>query len=415
MMQSVLRRAGVLALLVLFTFLHAAADGPRPERIILTMTTQPATSIAVAWRMGSVTGEGWVEYARATPGTAYANAPMRRAAQCEHLSVPRQPEAYHYSATLNELVPGATYVYRVGRDSSWSPWHQFTTAVDSVAPFTFTWFGDPQDDILRSIARVFQQAVRTAPASSFWLFSGDITSEPEDDQFGEFFDAAGFTLRSLPSAMVPGNHDMSFRFADGEYVRNVKGKKVREKTVSRLWNAHFTLPANGIPGTEETSYTFDYQGVRFIMINSNDRVTEQAAWMEPLLANNPNRWTVVAFHHPIYSAGRDRDDRTTREAFLPLFDRYHVDLVLTGHDHTYARSRKLVNNTIVPDSAQGTVYATSSSGPKFYEYTSLYDALMARTAVESQFYQVITIAGGRLHYRAYTADGALYDEFSLAR
>lgn len=415
MSLGALRRPGVFALLVLFTILHAAAGGLHPERIILTMTAQPATSIAVTWRMGSVAGEGVVEYARATPGTAYAASPMRRAARCEHLSVPKQPEAYHYSAILNDLIPGATYVYRVGRDSVWSPWHQFTTAVDTAAPFTFTWFGDPQDDILRSISRVFQQAMRTAPASSFWLFSGDITSEPEDDQLGEFFDAAGFALQSLPSVMVPGNHDMSFRFADGEYVRNAKGKKVREKTVSPFWNVHFTLPENGIPGTGETSYTFDYQGVRFIMINSNDLVMEQAAWMEPLLANNPNRWTVVAFHHPIYSAGRDRDDRTTREAFLPLFDRYHVDLVLTGHDHTYARSRKLVNTLIVPDSAQGTVYATSSSGPKFYAYTSLYDALMARTAVESQFYQVITIDGGRLQYRAYSADGALYDDFSLAK
>jgi acid phosphatase type 7 len=391
------------------------SGGSRPERIILNITEAPATSIAVTWRMSDDRTDAGVQFARATPGTEFTNALVRLPAIGERLSVPKQPVAFHYSAVLKDLQAGTTYVYRVGRDSAWSEWCQFTTAQDSTAPFSFVWFGDPQDDIVEYISRVFRQSTRTMPDAKFWLFSGDITSEPEDDQLGEFFDAAGPVLRGIPSAMVPGNHDMAFRFVDGEYARNAKGKKVRDKDVSPMWHAHFTLPGNGIPDFTGTSYTFDYQGVRFVMINSNDHLEEQAAWMEPLLAKNPCRWTVVAFHHPVYSSGRDRDDRETREAFLPLFDRYHVDLVLTGHDHTYARSRKLVNNAVVPELVPGTVYVTSSSGPKFYEYTSLYDSLMARTAVRTQFYQTVAIDGTDLRYRAFTADGSLYDAFDLKK
>jgi 3',5'-cyclic AMP phosphodiesterase CpdA len=284
-----------------------------------------------------------------------------------------------------------------------------------AAPFTFAWFGDPQDNITQYISRLFRQTIRTGPDAAFWLFSGDLTSEPEDKQIGELFDATGFAFRTIPSAMVPGNHDMGYKFADGDYARNEKGKKVREKFVSPMWRAHYTLPENGIPGFEETSYTFDYQGVRFIMINSNDRLDEQAVWMERLLAANPNRWTVVAFHHPLYSSGADRDDKKTREAFLPLFDKYRVDLVLTGHDHTYARSRKLVNGAIVAENAPGTVYVVSASGPKFYEYTSLYDSLMAKSGVNIQLYQIITVEGRHMRYRAYTADGVMYDEFELVK
>jgi len=109
----------------------------------------------------------------------------------------------------------------------------------------------------------------------------------------------------------------------------------------------------------------------------------------------------------------ERDDRKTRDAFLPLFDKHHVDLVLTGHDHTYARSFRLVNGIVVTDDVPGTVYIVSSSGPKFYEYTSPYDSLMARSGVNIQLYQIITVDGGRLSYRAWTADGALYDSFDL--
>ncbi len=215
--------------------------------------------------------------------------------------------------------------------------------------------------------------------------------------------------------MVPGNHDLGFRFQGDTVVRSDKGKKVRDRSVSPLWRAHLTLPENGIAGLEETSYTFDYQGVRFVMVNSNDRLEDQARWMDTLLGRNPNRWTIVLLHHPLYSSGRERDDRKTREAFLPLFDKHHVDLVLTGHDHTYARSHPLVNSAAVSVGLPGTVYVVSSSGPKFYEYTSRYDSLMARSGVNIQLYQIITVDGGRLSYRACTADGALYDSFDLRK
>ena len=386
-----------------------------PQRIILNLTDSPATSMAVTWRMAKEYRSAAVEYAAATPGTGFARATMRQQASMSVLNVPREPIAYHYSAVMRELKPGTTYVYRAGTDSLWSEWNQFITAKGESAPFSFVWFGDPQDQITNYISRLFRQAIRTAPQTQFWLFSGDLTSEPEDDQWGELFEAQGFVLRIIPSVMVPGNHDLGFRFQGDSLVRNDKGKKVRDRSVSPLWRAHLTLPENGIAGLEETSYTFDYQGVRFVMMNSNDRLEDQARWMETLLGTNPNRWTVVSLHHPLYSSGRERDDRKTREAFLPLFDKHHVDLVLTGHDHTYARSYRLVNSTVVSDKLPGTVYIVSSSGPKFYDYTSLYDSLMAKSGVNIQLYQVITVDGGRLDYRSYTADGALYDSFELRK
>ena len=406
----------VCALIVILS--PAARPQPVPEapqRIILNLTDSPATGMAVTWRMSKGYRNGAVEYAVATPGTGFARATILQPATLNVLNVPKEPVAYHYSAVMQDLKPGTTYVYRVGKDSLWSEWNQFTTAKGERAPFSFAWFGDLQDEITEYISRLFRQAIRTAPQAQFWLFSGDLTSEPEDDQWGELFEAQGFVLRTIPAVMVPGNHDLGFRFQGDSVVRNEKGKKVRDRSVSPLWHAHLTLPENGVAGLEETSYTLDYQGVRFVMINSNDRLEEQARWMDTLLGTNPNRWTVVTMHHPLYSSGRERDDKKTREAFLPLFEKHHVDLVLTGHDHTYARSYKLVNSTVVSDTLPGTVYIVSSSGPKFYEYTSRYDSLMAKSGANIQLYQIITVDGGQLNYRAYTADGAQYDSFELQK
>jgi 3',5'-cyclic AMP phosphodiesterase CpdA len=405
-----------LALVGVFTPAARTQSVPGgPQRIILNLTDSPATGMAVTWRMSKEYQTAAVEYAEATPGTGFARSTHREPAVMQVLTVSSASIAYHYSAVMRALKPATTYVYRVGADSVWSEWNQFVTAEAGRAPFSFVWFGDPQDDILRYISRLFRQAICTAPQARFWLFSGDLTSEPEDDQWGELFEAQGFVTRTVPSVMVPGNHDLGFRYQGGSILRNDKGKKVRDRSVSPLWRAHLTLPENGIVGLEETSYTFDYQGVRFFMINSNDRLEDQARWMDESLVREPSRWTVVSFHHPLYSTGRERDDTMTREAFLPVFDKHHVDVVLTGHDHTYARSYKLVNGTIVPDNAPGTVYVVSSSGPKFYEYTSHYDTLMAKWSVHMQLYQVITVSGGQLTFRAYTADGALYDSFDLRK
>jgi 3',5'-cyclic AMP phosphodiesterase CpdA len=214
---------------------------------------------------------------------------------------------------------------------------------------------------------------------------------------------------------VVGNHDLAFVFENGKIALDARGKKVLAKAPPSPWRAQFTLPENGPLGLEELAYHLDYQGVRLIVINSNDRLAEQAAWLEPLLAANPSRWTIVAFHHPVYSAGRDRDDKETREAFLALFDKYHVDLVLTGHDHSYARTKPVRGGAPVGPDERGTVYLVSSSGPKFYTVNSGYAALMAKTAGNLQLFQAITVDGPRLRFRSIAADGELNDAFELMK
>jgi 3',5'-cyclic AMP phosphodiesterase CpdA len=410
MFHRITRRLVPLLVLVVVHSAAVSVASPQaddvPERVILNLTDTPATCMAVTWRTNNEHTDAVVQWSEATNGTGFKKNIQRTAARTEQLQPGNQKIVWYHSAVLSGLKPQTVYVYRVGHDSTWSPWNQFRTAGDGTAPFSFVFFGDPQNDIRQHISRVFREAYRQASWAGFWLFAGDLTTEPEDELVGEWFEAAGFITGVLPSIMVPGNHDY--------LARDLNGRKVRTDTLP-LWRAQFTLPENGIPGLEETSFTVDYQGVRFVMINSNRRLEEQAAWLEGLLANNPNRWTIVSFHHPLYSVGRGRDDRDTRQAFRPLFDKYGVDLVLQGHDHTYARSWKLKNDAVVGEREQGTVYVVSSCGPKFYVYNPLYNDLMAKTGENLQLFQVISIDGPALTFHAYTAAGDLYDAFELRK
>jgi 3',5'-cyclic AMP phosphodiesterase CpdA len=196
-----------------------------------------------------------------------------------------------------------------------------------------------------------------------------------------------------------------------------------ELTLSRHWRAQFEFPMNGPAGLEETAYYLDYQGARIISLNSLERQAEQAEWLREVLGNNLQRWTIVTFHHPIFSPASDRDNPRLRELWKPVLDEFKVDLVLTGHDHTYARSGDVsgrVGSANVPtgyqqvyDQAIGTVYVVSVSGPKMY---GLGDASWAiRVAEDTQLYQVITVAHDELRYVARTATSRLYDQFTLKK
>ena len=196
------------------------------------------------------------------------------------------------------------------------------------------------------------------------------------------------------------------------------------ETVSNHWRTQFEFPLQDPPkGLEETCYYIDYQGVRFISLDSNQQVEEQVPWLRRALETNPNRWTIVTFHYPVYSPSKNRDKPKMREFWKPLLDEFRVDLVLNGHDHTYARTGDLGSEQKAENIADGfkqpydpkigTVYVVSVSGPKMYEITR--DNFYKKTIENTQLYQIIDIDGDTLRFRAYKATGELYDSFELQK
>jgi 3',5'-cyclic AMP phosphodiesterase CpdA len=168
----------------------------------------------------------------------------------------------------------------------------------------------------------------------------------------------------------------------------------------------------------ETVYTIDYQGTRIISLNSTRQDDQQAEWLSGVLADNPSRWTIVTFHHPIYSSGADRDNPQLRKAWQPLFDKYRVDLVLQGHDHTYSRTDLVTAENLPTGVTQrsnqgGTLYVVSVSGPKMYKLNR--KPFMRRAAEDTQLYQIIRVEENELHYEARAATGSLYDGFALRK
>lgn len=392
----------IILIIFFFLFNNLFPQTNFPEKIILNLTDKPYNSIAVTWQSKQKYNHPLVQYAVSTKWTEFKNKINSVNASIDSLFLDGKM-IYYFSALLNDLSENTIYVYRVGSDSIWSEWNQFRTASKENKPFRFVYLGDPQNDLREDVSRVFREAFRKAPDAAFWLFAGDLTDEPKDSLWSEWFEASGFIHKMIPSIMAVGNHDLTIEMVDG------KRKRINDYI---LWKKMFTLPENGLDNMKESVYYVDYQGVRFIVLNTNYNLEEQAVWLEKILSSNKNKWTIVIYHHPFYSTGEGRDNKKIRDAFMPIFDKYGVDLVLQGHDHTYARTHKIKAGNI---DSKGTVYITSVSGPKQYKPNPLYKELIAKLGSFVQLYQIISINGNKLNYEAYTINGELYDNFELTK
>lgn len=88
----------------------------------------------------------------------------------------------------------------------------------------------------------------------------------------------------------------------------------------------------------------------------------QLAFLERVLATSKARWRIVALHHPPYSAGYQGSSKHVRKVFQPVFERHHVQLVLSGHDHDYQRSDLIGGVTYVVSGAGAGTRRTGTAG-----------------------------------------------------
>jgi acid phosphatase type 7 len=379
-----------------------------PDRIILNLTEDPTTSLAVNWRTSLHMTEGFIEYGKATHGPEFRENPNSIKAVTESLRVTRENEpvvkANYHSGIIRNLEPGQKYVYRVGAGEAWSEWFQVSMPGKN-SPISFVYFGDAQNDVKSMWSRIIREAYHTMPNIDFMLHAGDLINRHDRDvEWGEWFHAGGFIHAQVPSIMTPGNHE----------YRDVK--------LSPQWRPQFNLPLNGVPGLEETCYEINYPDMKVVSLDA-EQIDEseyyrkaQAVWLDSVLTNNPKKWTVITFHYPIYSTKPNRDNVVLRDAFKPIFDKHKVDLVLQGHDHAYGRgtANNVATGSNVKSKEAGTVYVVSVSGPKMYDMT-YEQSWMERKAENTQLFQIITVEKDEVQYKAFTGSGDLYDAFTLKK
>lgn len=411
-----------------------------PDRILLTLNGDPRTTRAVSWRTSTEVKRGIAEIAEASATPYFSEKSRPIDAVTQELKTDINTANFH-TVVFKDLTAGKKYAYRVGDGTNWSEWFHFEMTAATNEPFSFIYFGDAQNNIRSLWSRVIREAYSDAPKAAFLLHAGDLINNAENDaEWGEWCGAGSWVNAMMPNVAVPGNHEQA-KIEDGK------------RRLSHHWRPQFEFPLNGPQGLEETCFSLVYHNVLIVGLDSNREQALQAEWLDKLLAENKAQWVVCSFHHPIFSTGKDRDNPELRAMWKPIFDKYKVDLVLQGHDHTYGRTGLQVPSSLetqvkqsaetsskveqagsvgtsvqtavaVPatianiptgvqkiDGETGTVYVVSVSGPKMYNIQR--QSFMPRVAEDQQLYQIIHVDGGKLRFEARTAIGALYDAFEL--
>ena len=352
---------------------RAASRGPddgTPEQIHLTWGDDPARSVVVSW---------------ASPGRA-----VRPRVRIGQRVIPAEERGYTdglngqavwtYHARVHGLRPGATYGYAVTADNDGNgadPFSaMFSTAPEGRAAFRFTSFGDlatPNTDWVLS----YGQAAYAVGAVEqfqplFHLLNGDLcyadlNPAAQPQVWRDFGNNNQASAANRPWMPVPGNHEIEFGNGPQGFT---------------AYLTRYTLPGNGFGPWEGRWYSFRVGSVLFVSLSADDVVYQDAGafvpgpsalvpgpaaggppipagtsfyvrgysggaqtrWLEATLAaarrDASVDWIVAQLHQCACSSSRDGNgsDLGIREEWLPLFDRYQVDLVLCGHDHDYERS-----------------------------------------------------------------------------
>lgn len=281
---------------------------------------------------------------------------------------------------IKNLKPNTKYMYRVyNGNGKKSQVFEFTT--QAKGDFTFVLAGDPQIGAGKFYADrdKWEKALGTikkqVPQMSFLYSLGDqvneYTSKSELEYSGyiERENAKGITFATLI-----GNHDSQ----------------------ANSYSQHFALPNLQAEGKTEagSNYYFVYNNTLFIQLNSNNMNTaEHKATIEKAIEMTKNqniKWKVVGFHHAIYSAAThaNDDDIIKRRAEYPaLMKQYGIDLIVSGHDHVYTRSR-MMNGGVAIESERNFTDKSKEEGKVPSKYVN----------PKGQLYLTANSASGSKHY-----------------
>ena len=316
---------------------------------------------------------------------------------------------YAYHTRLVGLQPHSTYLYAALHDGAEPEFSTFRTAPRGRAAFTFTSFGDQGTPTLgRRIdppagtalhAPLFVNDNLGSPAAGdtvlgverlrplFHLFNGDLCyanlAHDRVRTWWDFWENNTRSARNRPWMPSPGNHENELGNGPIGYQAyqtffSVPEAKGQTEVTRGLWYA-FTAGAVRVISIANDDVAYQDGGDSYVRGYS---AGAQKAWLERELAASRDNldidWIVVCMHQVAISTADKFNgaDLGIREEWLPLFDKYGVDLVVCGHEHHYERSHPIrgreANGTLTPlpqdrvtdviDTTKGTVHMVIGGG-----------------------------------------------------
>jgi hypothetical protein len=398
-----------------------AENGTSPQDFVyLSWGNDPTSTLVVNWQNSTPVEDPQVHYR-----TAGSDRWQQSAAQ----ETATPGNGHLCRATLSGLTPATTYEYRVGEGET----YHVDTAPAGSADYDFVFFCDTgligRLDKLTTGTAAVRDAIRNVDPL-FLLGGGDYAYGNKDGRYTVMAEAGDEWFRQWQSVLpyypfYPqyGNHEIMLveTFED--------------------WGPRFFVPNSQADGRY---YSFDVGDVHYTSVFVPDyrMLPDQAqlGWLDQDLAKARaagTRWLIVFLHSAIYGCGISHPSKPQLTNLLvPYFDKYQVDLVLSGHDQSYERTFALRHEGETPvvtqDSLEsyiqgnGVIYAKISPSGKqseiskdFSKFQQPQQEFMARRDDTAHHYSVINVrAKGELEVATYSiaphgTESKLFDRFTI--
>ncbi|MDY2679851.1 MAG: metallophosphoesterase [Lentihominibacter sp.] len=357
--------------------------------------------------------------------------------------------------TVTGLKENTTYYYQVYQNGKWQTAEKYRSG--DTDEYSVIYVADPQigaskgqtsseDEVMADAkdgsstlaARndsynwdvILQDAAEQHSDLSFMISAGDQVNYSNYE-----YEYAGFlnpsVLASLPVATTIGNHDSGARNYTWHF-NNPNSIDVTQDSEGALTAGHTNAGSD---------YYFTYGDVLYIVIDTNNYncATHENVIRKAVEENQNAKWRIVTFHQDIYGSGKDHSDSdgmVLRTQLTPIMDKYDIDVVLQGHDHTYSRTYQLTSDgkdhKVITDTKseefqsenlcynlasteadgdtvinpEGTVYfeQNSATGSKFYELiANQQDYIAERSQTWTPTYSIINVSDTELSVTTYDA------------
>lgn len=389
---------------------YLSTDAVDASNIRQVITADSTTSRTFMWQSDYAEENPVVEYRQAGDDDSLMQLPASSDAFSDD-----GVTTYIHTAAVTDLKPGTAYEYRVGAGDKRSSWQSFHTAQGH--DFKALIFPDSQSSDYSVWAATAQPAWQRNQDAQFFINMGDLVDNGQDHyQWNAWFDVVGDMIARIPVVPLLGNHETYD-----------KDWKVR---MPEAYLHLFALPRIDREKYQNQFYSFDYGDVHFVVLNTQSQELadfepsldeDEVAWFKEDMAKTTKKWKIVLMHKDPLQYGFANRPEPREEGFspegrlwMPLFDQYGVDAVLSAHLHTY-RDRGHIRNFQRDES--GPLYLiTGVAGnvqyPGLWKQHSLDEYVAPQP--ETDNYMTLEATDDSLIFRSFLPDGQLLEEKSIS-
>lgn len=389
---------------------YLSTDAVDASNIRQVITADSTTSRTFMWQSDYAEENPVVEYRQAGDDDSLMQLPASSDAFSDD-----GVTTYIHTAAVTDLKPGTAYEYRVGAGDKRSDWQSFHTAQGH--DFKALIFPDSQSSDYSVWAATAQPAWQRNQDAQFFINMGDLVDNGQDHyQWNAWFDVVGDMIARIPVVPLLGNHETYD-----------KDWKVR---MPEAYLHLFALPRIDREKYQNQFYSFDYGDVHFVVLNTQSQELtdfepsldeDEVAWFKEDMAKTTKKWKIVLMHKDPLQYGFANRPQPREEGFspegrlwMPLFDQYGVDAVLSAHLHTY-RDRGHIRNFQRDES--GPLYLiTGVAGnvqyPGLWKQHSLDEYVAPQP--ETDNYMTLEATDDSLTFLGFLPDGQLLEEKSIS-